>query len=138
MKYAVIKTGGKQYKISEEDVVDVERLKAQKDDKVIFDKVLLLVSDDSIKIGKPFIEGEKVEGKLLDNLKGDKIRVSKFKAKVRYRKTIGFRASISKVRIEKISDGKVKEAAKSKGNKQPASSKRRSASGGKNTAKKKS
>lgn len=138
MKYAVIKTGGKQYKISEEDVVDVERLKAQKDDKVIFDKVLLLVSDDSIKIGKPFIEGEKVEGKLLDNLKGDKIRVSKFKAKVRYRKTIGFRSSISRVKIEKISGSKSKEAEKSKENKQPASSKRRSASGGKNTAKKKS
>lgn len=114
MNYAVIKTGGKQYKVSEGDVIEIERLNSEKDDKVIFDKVLLLVSDDKIKIGKPFIEGEKVEGKLLENLKGDKIRVSKFKAKVRYRKTIGFRASVSKVRIEKLPYEKVKVAAKSK------------------------
>ncbi len=114
MNYAVIKTGGKQYKVSEGDVIEIERLNSEKDDKVIFDKVLLLVSDDKIKIGKPFIEGEKVEGKLLENLKGDKIRVSKFKAKVRYRKTIGFRASVSKVRIEKLPYEKVKIAVKSK------------------------
>lgn len=114
MNYAVIKTGGKQYKVSEGDVIEIERLNSEKDDKVVFDKVLLLVSDDKIKIGKPFIEGEKVEGKLLENLKGDKIRVSKFKAKVRYRKTIGFRASVSKVRIEKLPYEKVKIAVKSK------------------------
>ena len=114
MNYAVIKTGGKQYKVSEGDVIEIERLNSEKGDKVIFDKVLLLVSDDKIKIGKPFIEGEKVEGKLLENLKGDKIRVSKFKAKVRYRKTIGFRASVSKVRIEKLPYEKVKIAVKSK------------------------
>lgn len=106
MKYAVIKTGGKQYKVSEGDVIDVERLKAQVNEKVVFNEVLLLVSDDKIKIGKPFIEGEKVEGKLLENVKGVKIRVSKFKAKVRYRKTIGFRASISRVQIDKISGNK--------------------------------
>lgn len=106
MKYAVIKTGGKQYKVSEGDVIDVERLKAQVNEKVVFNEVLLLVSDDKIKIGKPFIVGEKVEGKLLENVKGVKIRVSKFKAKVRYRKTIGFRASISRVQIDKISGNK--------------------------------
>lgn len=109
MKYAVIKTGGKQYKVAEGDIIDIERLKAEKDEKVVFDQVLLLVSDDKIKIGKPFIEGEKVTGKLLENVKGDKIRVSKFKAKVRYRKTIGFRASISRVEIEKLPGSKEKE-----------------------------
>jgi len=114
MKYAVIKTGGKQYKVSEGDIVDVERLKAEKDDKIIFDSVLLLVSDDSVKIGKPFILSEKVEGKLLDNLKGDKIRVSKFKAKVRYRKSVGFRSSISRVKIEKISGTSEKKVVASK------------------------
>lgn len=114
MNYAVIKTGGKQYKVSEGDVIEIERLNSEKDDKVIFDKVLLLVSDDKIKIGKPFIEGEKIEGRILENLRADKIRVSKFKAKVRYRKTIGFRASVSKVRIEKLPGEKVKEAVKSK------------------------
>lgn len=112
MSYAVIKTGGKQYKVSEGDVIEIERLNSEKDDKVVFDKVLLLVSDDKIKIGKPFIEGEKIEGRLLENLKGDKIRVSKFKAKVRYRKTIGFRASVSKVQIEKIGGVKAKSSEK--------------------------
>lgn len=110
MKYAVIKTGGKQYRVSEGDVIDVERLKLEKDEKIVFDNVLLLVSETAVKIGKPYIAGEKVEGKLLENLKGDKIRVSKFKAKVRYRKTIGFRASISRVKIEKISGSKEKQA----------------------------
>lgn len=114
MKYAVIKTGGKQYKVSEGDIIDVERLKHKKDEKVVFDNVLLLVSETTVKIGKPFLNGEKVEGKLLDNLKGDKIRVSKFKAKVRYRKTIGFRPSISRVRIEKISGDKSRQAVKSR------------------------
>lgn len=109
MKYAVIKTGGKQYKVSEEDIIDVERLNAEKDGKVVFDNVLLLVSETGVKVGRPFVTGEKVEGKLLDNLKGDKIRVSKFKAKVRYRRTTGFRASISRVKIEKIGGSKVKE-----------------------------
>lgn len=102
MKYAVIKTGGKQYKVSEGDILEVERLKAEKDQKVTFDNVLLLVSDSSVKVGKPFIQGEKVEGKLLENIRGEKVRVSKFKSKVRFRRTTGFRASISKVLVEKI------------------------------------
>jgi large subunit ribosomal protein L21 len=111
MKYAIIKTGGKQYKVSEGDVLEVDRLKAEKDGKVIFDEVLLLVSDEGMKVGKPFLPGGKVEAKVIDNIKGDKIRVSKFKSKVRYRKTMGFRASLSKVMIEKIGGTKEEKAA---------------------------
>lgn len=106
MKYAVVKTGGKQYKVSEGDVIEVERLPLEKDAKVVFEEVLLLVSEKGIKIGNPTLTGEKVEGTLLDNIKGDKVRVSKFKSKVRYRKVNGFRASISKVQIEKIGEAK--------------------------------
>lgn len=112
MKYAVVKTGGKQYKVFEGDVIEVERLKQEKNEKVVFDNVLLLVSDSSVKIGKPFITGEKVEGKLLDNIKGEKIRVSKYKSKVRYRRTTGFRASISKVQIGKIGGKEAKSSEK--------------------------
>jgi large subunit ribosomal protein L21 len=108
MKYAVIKTGGKQYKVSEGDILEVERLKGEKDQKVTFDNVLLLVSDSTVKLGKPFIQGEKVEGKLLENIRGEKVRVSKFKSKVRFRRTTGFRASISKVLVEKIGGKEVK------------------------------
>ncbi len=102
MKYAVIKTGGKQYKVSEGDILDVDNLPEEKGGKVFFDKVLLLVSDTTIKTGKPLLSGEKVEAKVLENLKGDKIRVSKFKSKVRYRRVTGFRPKLSRVQIEKI------------------------------------
>lgn len=101
MKYAIIKTGGKQYKISEGDVIEVDKL-PEKDGKVFFDQVLMLVSDSGVKVGKPTVSGEKVEGKVLGSFKGVKIRVSKFKSKVRYRRVSGFRASLTKVQIEKI------------------------------------
>lgn len=102
MKYAVIKTGGKQYKVSEGDVIEVDNL-SSKNGKVTFDQVLLLATDSGVKIGKPVLKGEKVEGKVLEAVRGDKIRVAKFKAKVRYRRVTGFKAALSRVQIEKIS-----------------------------------
>lgn len=101
MKYAVIKSGGKQYKVSEGDVIEIDRLPQEKG-KVTFGDVLLLVADGAVKLGKPTVTNEKVEAALVENFKGDKIRVSKYKSKVRYRKTIGFRASLSRVKIEKV------------------------------------
>ncbi len=102
MKYAVVKTGGKQYRVSEGDVLSVEKLKNSKNGKVVLEDVLLVVSDGSVKIGKPYITGSKVEASIIENIKGDKVRVSKFKSKVRYRRVTGFRADYSKIRIEKI------------------------------------
>lgn len=101
MKYSVIKTGGKQYRVSEGDVIEIDRLSSDKS-KVVFDNVLLSVSDSSVKIGKPYVSGAKVEAELLENLRGEKLRVSKFKSKVRYRKTVGFRAELSRIKIKKI------------------------------------
>lgn len=112
MKYAVVKSGGKQYKVSEGDVIEVDRLALEQDSKVVFNDVLLIVTDSGVKIGKPTVAGEKVEGKLLENIKGDKIRVSKFKSKVRFRRVNGFRASLSKVQIEKISGKEEKKVEK--------------------------
>jgi large subunit ribosomal protein L21 len=106
MKYAVIKTGGKQYKVSEGDIIEVDNLDKKKDEKVVFDEVLLLVSDSSTKIGKPFIIGEKVEAIVVEELRGEKLYVAKYKSKVRYRKRIGFRAALTKIKIEKIGDKK--------------------------------
>jgi large subunit ribosomal protein L21 len=103
MKYAIIKTGGKQYKVAEGDVIEVDKL-PEGDGKIVFEEVLLLVTDNGVKVGKPTISGEKVEGKILGNFKGTKIRVSKFKSKVRYRRVSGFRASLTKVQIEKIGE----------------------------------
>ena len=101
MKYAIIKTGGKQYKVTEGDILDIDRL-PQEEGQVVFDQVLLLVTDSGVKIGKPTVAGEKVEAKVLGSIKGVKVRVSKFKSKVRYRRVSGFRASLTKVQIEKI------------------------------------
>lgn len=112
MKYAVIKTGGKQYRVSEGDIIEVDKLEV-KEDQVVFDNVLLLVTDDSVRIGKPFIQDAKVKAKLLEQKKGEKIRVAKFKSKVRYRRVAGFRAMLSKVQIEKIESAKIKESVKS-------------------------
>ena len=107
MKYAIIQTGGKQYRVSEGDVLEVDRLKAEKNGKVVFNEVLLLVSEDNkAKFGKPFVSGESVEATLVENTRGEKIRVSKFKSKVRYRKVTGFRADLSKIKIEKIGGSK--------------------------------
>ena len=111
MKYAVIKTGGKQYRVSEGDIIEVDKLEI-KEDQVVFDNVLLLVADDSVQIGNPFIIDAKVKGKLLEQKKGVKVRVAKFKSKVRYRRAVGFRAMLSKIQIEKIESDKIKESAK--------------------------
>src|ERR1035437_9744190 len=105
MNYAVIKTGGKQYKVQEGDTIEIDRI-VGKDGKFTFEEVLLLVNDGKVTVGKPFIAGEKVEGKILEDIRGVKIRVSKFKSKVRYRRTVGFRAALTKVQIEKIGGGK--------------------------------
>ncbi len=111
MKYAVIKTGGKQYRVTEGDVIEVDKLEV-KENLITFDNVLLLVSDEGVQIGKPFLLEAKVKGKLLEQKKGEKIRVAKFKSKVRYRRVAGFRAMLSKVQIEKIESPKIKKSPK--------------------------
>jgi len=107
MKYAVIKTGGKQYKVSEGDIIEIDRISG-KNGKIDFEEVLLLVNDGKVKVGKPFIAGEKVEGKIIEDFRGVKVRVSKFKSKVRYRRTTGFRAALTRIQIEKINGATVK------------------------------
>lgn len=105
MEYAVIKTGGKQYRVSVGDILEVDRLAGGKDSAITFEDVLLLVSGSQVKIGKPTLKAIKVKAKILEQKKGEKIKVSKFKAKARYRRTIGFRPLFSRVVIEKIESG---------------------------------
>ncbi len=111
MKYAVIKTGGKQYKVSEGDIIEVDKLDV-KEGPLSFDNVLLLVSDSAVEVGRPYVANAKVSARLLEQKKGDKVRVAKFKSKVRYRRVTGFRALLSKVQIEKIESSKIKETPK--------------------------
>ena len=102
MKYAVLKSGGKQYKVKEGDIIVVDKVASDKNKEVAFENVLLLVSDAGVKLGNPTISGVKVFAKIVEDFKGEKIRVAKFKSKVRYRRVTGFRPMLSKVKIEKI------------------------------------
>ncbi|MCL6096697.1 MAG: 50S ribosomal protein L21 [Patescibacteria group bacterium] len=113
MKYAIIKTGGKQYRVSEGDILEVDKLDV-KENSVVFDNVLLLVSDENVQVGKPLVPNAKVKAKLLEQKRGDKIRVAKFKSKVRYRRVSGFRAELSKIQIEKIESLEKTKPAKAK------------------------
>ena len=100
--YAIIKTGGKQYKVSEGDVITVEKLAANEGDAVVFDNVLTVVNDGDVKVGTPVVEGAKVTGKVEAKGKAKKILVFKYKAKSNYRRRQGHRQPFTKVVIEKI------------------------------------
>ena len=99
--YAIIKTGGKQYKVSEGDVIKVEKIEAEAGDKIEFDQVLMVAGDD-VKVGSPVVEGAKVSAEVLDQKKDKKIVIFKFKAKKNYRKKKGHRQPYTLVKIEKI------------------------------------
>lgn len=105
MQYAVIRSGGKQYKVSVGDTLSVDKISDDPGKSVVFDEVLLFVDGEKVNVGNPTLKGAKVSAKFVENKKGDKIRVMKFKAKSRYRRTTGFRAQLSVVQIEKIDFG---------------------------------
>ena len=100
--YAVIMSGGKQYRVSEGDVVRVEKLNAEVDTPVEFNNVLLVKTDEKTYIGNPQVEGASVEGVLRAQEKADKVLVFKYKKKKQYRRTRGHRQQYSEIRIEKI------------------------------------
>ncbi len=100
--YAVIQTGGKQYRVQQGDVILVEKLDCQAGDTVSFDSVLLVSGDAGTKVGAPLVAGAVVEGKVLDQVKGKKIVVYKYKAKKNERKKQCHRQPYTKVQIEKI------------------------------------
>lgn len=102
MRYAVIASGGKQYRVSEGDIIDVEKVALAANDPISFENILLSVFDENIAIGRPFVAGALVKGTVVEQRKGDKIRVAKFKAKVRYRRVTGKRQHLTRVKIEKI------------------------------------
>ena len=99
--YAIIATGGKQYRVSEGDVIYIEKIDAQADAAVSFD-ALMIGGDGDVKVGTPLVEGVKVEGKVLGQVKGEKIIVFKYKSKKNYRRKQGHRQPYTKVEITKI------------------------------------
>ena len=100
--YAIIEACGKQYKVTEGDVVFFEKLDAEEGKKVTFDKVILVSDDKKVQVGSPYVKGIKVEGKVVSHGKGKKILVFKYKAKKNYRRTQGHRQPYTKVEITNI------------------------------------
>lgn len=101
--YAIIKTGGKQYKVSEGDLVRVEKLAYEVGETVNFDQVLLVSNDGELKVGSPLVEGAKVSATVEDQNKDKKIVVYKYKPKKQYRKKHGHRQPYTLVKINSIS-----------------------------------
>lgn len=102
MPFAVIQTGGKQYRVSPGQKLKIEKLNAKMGDKVLFDKVLLIADGDNIKIGTPYIEGAKIEANVLKQARDKKKIVFRYHSKTRYRKKKGHRQYFTEVEIIKI------------------------------------
>lgn len=101
--YAIMQTGGKQYRVAEGDTIFVEKLDAEEGAEVTFDKVLAVVDGEDVKVGKPLVAGASVTGKVVAHGKGKKILVFKYKAKANYRRRQGHRQPFTRVLIGKIS-----------------------------------
>ncbi|MFA7319472.1 MAG: 50S ribosomal protein L21 [Parcubacteria group bacterium] len=99
---AIIKTGGKQYKVAEGDKIKVEKLEGEEGSKVVFSEVLFVGDEKDVKVGTPVISGATVEGKILQTAKQKKVVGMKFKAKKRYRVKFGHRQTMTEVEITKI------------------------------------
>ena len=99
MSLAVIKTGGKQYLVSPKDKIKIEKINKEQGSKIVFDQVLLLEKNKKITIGKPFIKNVKVNAKILEQGKGKKKIILKFKAKKRYKVKKGHRQPFTEVEI---------------------------------------
>lgn len=100
--YAILETGGKQYKVAEGDVLFVEKLNANEGDVVTLENILAFSKDGNLVIGNPVVDGAKVEAKVLEQGKAKKVIVFKYKAKKDYRKKQGHRQPYTKIVIEKI------------------------------------
>ncbi len=120
--YAVIETGGKQYRVQNGDVIIIEKLDVEAGKKVTFDKVLMLGDGKDLKVGKPYLD-ETVEGKVIENGKGKKVVVFKYKAKKDYRKKQGHRQPYTKVEITAVGGDASKPKAEAKVASKPAAQK---------------
>lgn len=102
MKYAVIAVSGTQYLVKEDQVITVDNQNLEKDKSGKLDSVLLTVNDDVVKVGTPTVDGASVEYQVVNNYQGEKVDVFKFKSKSRYRRSMGFRAQLTDIKITKI------------------------------------
>lgn len=103
--YAVIKSGGKQHKVSEGEEILLEKIRLNEGDSIEFSEVLAVIKDGNLNVGKPLLDGAVVKGKVINHLKTKKITIIKMKRRQDYRKKQGHRQNLTKVKIESISDG---------------------------------
>lgn len=101
--YAVIKTGGKQHRVSPGEVLAVEKIAGNRGEQVVFDHVLMVVDEADVRIGSPVIAGAKVVGEILEQKKGPKINVFKMKRRKGYKKKTGHRQQLTSMKIKEIS-----------------------------------
>ncbi len=101
--YAVLRTGGKQYRVAAGDFIEVERIAGEAGEVVELPEVLSLVGDDEVKIGTPLVEGAVVKGEIVSQIRGDKILVFKSKRRKGYRKRRGHRQELTRLKITEIS-----------------------------------
>lgn len=106
MKYAIIQSGGKQYKAEEGKELLVDKLDLLKDKEYIFPQVLFAHDNGQVFVGMPYLEDVKVVGNVIGEEKGEKLHVFKYKAKVHYRRKMGFRSQNTRILVEKIQTGK--------------------------------
>jgi large subunit ribosomal protein L21 len=106
MKYAIVQSGGKQYRVSEGSILEVDRLAAEPEKSYQFEEVLMVADDGSVHVGAPTVAGAKVKAVVLEHVRGPKVRVFHYKSKQRHRKTQGHRQEYTRVRVEKITPGK--------------------------------
>lgn len=100
--YAIIQTGGKQYKVTEGEMVKVEKLEVEAGEKITLDQVLMLKDDNGTRIGNPLVPGAKIIAEVLEQGRGKKITVYKYKKRKNQRKKQGHRQAYTKIMIEKI------------------------------------
>ncbi len=101
--YAIIKTGGKQHKVSQGDEVSIEKISGSKGETVVFDEVLMVSGAEEVKVGAPLLKDARVEGEIVDHIKADKINVFKMKRRKGFKKKTGHRQKLTKIRITEIS-----------------------------------
>jgi large subunit ribosomal protein L21 len=101
MGYAVFATGGKQYRVSPGDVIEVERLDAS--GSLTFDEVLLVSDEDGVRVGQPTVDGASIEASVLEHFRGPKIRIFTYRASKRTRRRMGHRQELTRLRIDSIS-----------------------------------
>lgn len=102
MSFAVIKTGGKQYMVTDGQALTIEKLPKPENGKIIFNEVLLIDDGKTTTLGTPFIEGASIEADFVEEGRGKKIVIVKYKNKTRYRKRIGHRQPFTKVAVKKV------------------------------------